>query len=199
MDSSSEKPDSAKTATQPTDHSAAPGAPQQPGAEREIRHPDGRIEHPSVRSEPHVLPLGRIMATIVAVMVTGGILFYFVWIFFVARENQQLAVKASNYPLATAPRMQLPAQPRLVPLDRLTGNESANVYDRELAYENKLNSYGPTDEAGFVHIPIAEAIKMIVPKLPVRSSAAPLDSYKGDGLLDGGEPNSGRVYQKAPP
>jgi hypothetical protein len=199
MDNTSQNPRPPEPENRPSDESASAGAPQQPGVEPEIRHPDGRIEHPSVHSEPHAIPFAWIIAVIVVIITTGAVVFYLVWIFFVAREDQQQAAKASNYPLAPARSIKLPAEPRLEPLDRLSGVESSNNFDRELANQQELASYGPTDEPGFVHIPIQNAMKMIVPKLRVRAQAARQDTYKGNGLLDAGEPNSGRVYREAPP
>jgi hypothetical protein len=200
MDNPSQKPNPPESPKkEPSNEPASGGAPQQPGVEREIRHPDGRIEHPSVRSEPHSLPFTWIMAVIVVIITTGAVIFYVVWIFFVAREQQQQSAKASNYPLAPSPAIRLPAEPRLEPLDRLSRIEASNIYDREMANEQKLASYGPTEESGYVHIPIQEAIKLIVPKLRVRSQPSQDDTYKGNGLLDAGEPNSGRVYQETSP
>jgi hypothetical protein len=180
-----------------SDSLSSADGPQPLGAEREPRQPDGRLEHPSVRSQPHVLSFRGIMAVIVAIVIAGAVISYVVWIFFIDREQRQQAANASNYPLSSVAEPSLPTAPRLEPLDRLNANQSSNLYDRQFAAEKKLNSYGPADEPGFVHIPIRQAMKMIVSKLPVRSSDAASAPYKGGGLLDAGEPNSGRVFREA--
>ena len=65
--------------------------------------------------------------------------------------------------------------------------EAANVFAKLAAQEKVLNSYGPTEEKGFVHIPIQQAIKVIAGKLPVRTAAA------GDGCQRPGADRCGRV------
>ena len=45
---------------------------------------------------------------------------------------------------------------------------SPNIDKRLAAQEKMLNSYGPTEEKGFVHIPIQQAIEAVADKLPVR-------------------------------
>jgi hypothetical protein len=164
--------------------------------EPEVRHADGSVEHPLVHSQPHALPVRGIMVVIVAIIVIGAVVLYLDWIFFRGNEHHQLTAKASTYPLASASAGKLPPEPRLEPLDRTNGIDTSNVYDRQLAKEQQLNSYGPTDEPGFVHIPIQEAMKMIASKLPVRAQTSQANLSKSDGLLDGGEPNSGRVFQR---
>jgi hypothetical protein len=175
--------------------SVAPdAASEHRSAAGEIHHSDGRIEHPSVHSEPHRLAVFQIMAVILAITFAGAAILYLVWIFFHATARQQQTAKASNYPLSRSPMFPLPSGPRLEPLDRLIGTETRNVDAQSLANEQWLKSYGPTDERGFVHIPIQQAMKLIVRKLPVRSQPALRESHKDEGLLDAGEPNSGRVF-----
>ena len=91
----------------------------------------------------------------------------------------------------------MPAGPRLEPLDRSAATETTDVFAKQLAMENALHSYGNTTEPGFVHIPIEQAMKLVAPTLPVRHAGAQPPA-KGFGLVDGGEPNSGRLYSEAP-
>jgi hypothetical protein len=167
-------------------------------SEPETRHADGTVEHPRVHSEPHVVPVKGIIVVIVAIVVIGAGVLTVDWMFFRGNRQRQQSLKASTYPLAMPSDTKLPPEPRLEQLDRLSGNDASNVYNRQLALEQRLNSYGPTEDAGFVHIPIQEAMKMIVAKLPVRKQTGQGELSKSDGLLDGGEPNSGRVFQRAP-
>ena len=80
-----------------------------------------------------------------------------------ATETHQAAIKQSPYPLAPAPsHAPCRAEPRLEQIDRLAGVETPNVYEREAAKLQTLNSYGPTAEEGFVHIPIERAMQLMV-------------------------------------
>jgi hypothetical protein len=61
--------------------------------------------------------------------------------------------------------------------------------------EERLNRYGDTNEPGFVHVPIARAMEFLVGKLPIRKQTNK-DRSADAGLLDAGEPNSGRRLRK---
>ena len=63
--------------------------------------------------------------------------------------------------------------------------------------ESTLHNYGRTSDQNFVHIPIEEAIKILAAKLPSQPRSSP-NVYKSYGLVEGGESNSGRIYQEAP-
>jgi hypothetical protein len=63
--------------------------------------------------------------------------------------------------------------------------------------EKTLHSYGNTNESGFVHIPIEQAMKLVAPTLETRQGDRQLPA-KGFGLVGGGESNSGRLYSEAP-
>jgi hypothetical protein len=68
------------------------------------------------------------------------------------------------------------------------------VFAKLAAQEKVLNSYGPTAEKGFVHIPIQQAIKATVGKLPVKRQTQG-EAAKDRGLIDAGESNSGRMFR----
>lgn len=163
----------------------------------EIRHPDGRIEHPSVKREHTDVRSGRILAFLVICLILGGADFFVVWHMFLSGEREQTHIKASTYPLAPAPSLTLPHEPRLDPLNRVVGNEQANVFQIEADDLRKLNEVGPA-EKGFVRIPIQDAMKLVVPRLPV-SKQPDQAAGKDDGLRYGGGPNSGRVFEEAQP
>ena len=134
----------------------------------------------------------------VAAVVDG----YAAWRFFRDQNANEDVAKASQYPVApsqSADHPALPVQPRLEQLDRLSGDTQDDLYLRERDELKILNSSGPTDEPGFVHIPIDQAMEMIVSRLPLRSTARAADSRRSQGLLFSGDPNSGRVLQGAKP
>jgi hypothetical protein len=103
----------------------------------------------------------------------------------------------SNYNTYNTPSDRLPLQPRLEPLGTVTGQVSQSIAQHQLAFEQTLANYGSTSDNAFVHIPIAEAIKLVIPHLPVRRET-PADLSKTHGLVGGGESNSGRLFQEAP-
>jgi hypothetical protein len=106
-------------------------------------------------------------------------------------------VKVSEYPLAPPPSLTLPREPRLDPLNRLAGAEQATAFQMIAADLKKLNETGPA-EKGFVRIPIQEAMKQVVARLPV-SKTPDATAGKDNGLRYGGEPNSGRVFEEITP
>jgi hypothetical protein len=75
----------------------------------------------------------------------------------------------------------------------MAGVEGTNVWERQLAKERVLHSYGKTDEDGFVHIPIQEAMTTLAEQL---SKAKPPEPAHSEGLLDAGESNSGRMFRE---
>jgi hypothetical protein len=170
--------------------------PQKPP--QEIQHPDERLEHPTVKRERTDVRTGRIIAFLLICVCVGGLDFFVVWHFFRHSESDQARLKASTYPLAPAPSLTLPKEPRLDPLNRMIGNEQANVFQSESDKLAQLNELGPAKEKGFVRIPIQDAIKLVIPRLPVRKQPDKT-AGKDDGLRYGGGPNSGRVFQEAVP
>ena len=60
--------------------------------------------------------------------------------------------------------------------------------------QEELNRYGASEEKGFVHIPIQEAIKATAGKLPIRKQQ-PSEAVKDNGLIDAGQSNSGRMFK----
>lgn len=163
----------------------------------EIRHPDGRIEHPSVRTEKTDASFSWIAGILAGAAVLAVIIHAVILGFFYEYRGYEDKIKKSPYPLAATPSEDLPPEPRLEPLDRLNKIESSNVYERQLSRETILNRYGPTREEGFVHIPIKRAMTLLDGKLPARKGPA-VDERRGDGLVDGGESNSGRLFRGKP-
>jgi len=145
-----------------------------PEGEVEIRYPDGRIEHPAVQHEPRDVRFGCVLALILGACCFAAVHYFVIWRYFWNRADAQAEMKKSPYPLAPTPSTQLPPEPRLEQIDRMSRDEASNVYYRQLAKEKLLNSYGPTEEKGFVHIPIQQAIDAVAQeaqagKLPERN------------------------------
>jgi hypothetical protein len=158
---------------------------------------DGSIVHPAVSYErTDVRSRGVLVVMLAAVAIVSATLLG-VWFFFRGYESHQANIKKSPYPLAPGPITRLPDGPRLEQVDRLAGNDEPDVFLREKSREAVLHSTGPTSEPGFVHIPIERAMQLIVDELPVRRETKE-GPVKDAGLLDGGGPNSGRLYREGP-
>jgi hypothetical protein len=91
------------------------------------------------------------------------------WLMFVWFVRAREPVTAPEFPLAVGQEQRLPAGPRL---QRFPANEMFEFRQRE---NSELNAYGWVDRnAGTVHIPIAEAMRLTVERgLPSRAQAAP--------------------------
>jgi hypothetical protein len=163
-------------------------------SKKEIHHPDGRIEHPDVKFEPKDIRFGWILTIIIAACCVAVTHYFLVWKFYGWQRSAQAAIKAAPYVPAIIPSSQLPPQPRLEQLDQMAGVESSNVFKRLAAKEKFLNSYGPTSDKDFVHIPIRQAIKAIAGRLPVREESQKCIN-KDAGLMDSGQSNSGRIFR----
>jgi hypothetical protein len=164
--------------------------------EEEIRHPDGRIEHTRVRFEHSDANFSPILIILMVVMGIATIHFASVWWFFKHYGAYEAAIKQSRFPLQPGPSDQLPAEPRLEPVNRMAAIEKGNVYVIEASRERILNSYGAL-ESGYVHIPIQRAMDLLANKLPARTKPAG-NAQKENGLVDAGEPNSGRMFRGEP-
>lgn len=171
--------------------------PRPEGLEEEIRYPDGRIEHPHIRYEPRDVNFRWVLGLTLGALVLAAFVHWIIWVFFLKYDVYQSNIKRSRYPLAATPANGLPAEPRLEQPKRLAKDLDENVYLREASREAVLASYGQTREKGYVHIPIERAMEMLAGKLPSRRQP-PGDDRKSSGLLDSGEPNSGRIFREAP-
>jgi hypothetical protein len=163
----------------------------------EIRHADGRIEHPAVQYERSDADFRSITSIGIASLLLGALIIAALWWFFLGYRAYQARIKQSPYPLAPRSSNALPAEPRLEQLNRIRGIEDANVYERLAEKEDVLNSYGPTPEKGYIHIPIEQAMSLLANKLPFRQEPAAAEK-RANGLVDAGEPNSGRVFRGEP-
>jgi hypothetical protein len=119
------------------------------------------------------------------------------WWFLWDREQDERQVQQSSVAPGLRPIDRLPVEPRLEQLDRVAEIETGNVNRRQRAAEALLNSYGPTEEPGFVHVPIARAMDFLVGRLPVREQQSTGHEHD-QGLLDAGDSNSGRMFRGQP-
>lgn len=148
-----------------------------------------------VRYEPRDVRFGWIVALIALACIIASAHYYAVLKFYGWQERAWQSQRSSPYPLVSQPSSQLPRQPRLEQIDRLENIWKEDVYLRQAAQEAALAHYGPAEEKGFVRIPIQRAIEAVAGKLPVKPASLP---PQAGGLLDGGEPNSGRCYREKP-
>jgi hypothetical protein len=165
----------------------------------EIRHPDGRIEHPSVRHEPTDASLRWIIIVLIGALGLAALIHYVILVFFQHYNRYQSDIKKSPYPLAPAPSKALPPEPRLEQLNRVIESDIGNVYIREKAKEEILNSIGPTDDKGFVHVPIDWAMEHLAKKgMKVRKLPADGAAERSHGLEGWGASDSGRKFRRKP-
>jgi hypothetical protein len=163
----------------------------------ETRETNGRLEHPSVRFEKTDASLPAILTIMVCSLLFAGLIHLVVWFYFMGYSRQLAVARQSQFPLAPTPSTTLPPEPRLEQLDRLKGDAAVNVFARQKAKEAVLRRYDKADEAGYVRIPIDTAMKHMAGKLPVRKDQ-PKGPHRDLGLVDAGEPNSGRELRKEP-
>jgi hypothetical protein len=168
-----------------------------PLGEEELRHADGRIEHPHVQYEPRDAKFGWVLGLIIGAIGLGAFLQYLVWAFFAGYGKHESVVKQSPYPLAAVPLNGPPREPRFEQVERLLPGTAVNV---QPPLEEGLHRYGRVPgESGYVRIPIEEAMRLVVKELPVRKTGPPEDDPRADGLRDYGESNSGRMFRKKAP
>ena len=147
-------------------------------------------------SEPSLIGvLGVLLAIFVSFMLSGFVAWRFVQTYMTS-ATASAAPKEKQYSYNTSSNP-LPKEPRLEPLDRYQGDTDGDIFARQTAMESTLHNYGRTSDQNFVHIPVEEAIKILAGKLPSQPRSSP-NVYKSYGLVEGGESNSGRIYQEAP-
>jgi hypothetical protein len=154
-------------------------------------------ENPSIKFEHRDVPFRPILIIAILGVGLGAAIFALVYAFFRADTDRLAYRRESEFPLAEHPSNALPAKPVLEQVERLEGKPGEDVYQRLLAQEAQLETYGETKEEGFVHIPIREAMISVAGHLPVRKEH-PAPS-KDNGLVDSGASNSGRMFRSASP
>ncbi len=172
-------------AEQPTDHG----------------HEPAQSEHRGIRYERTDIRLRLVLALVAGAACFAVLVLFVIWQFFRFSEGGQQADERSPYSRYTRPSAassQLPPEPRLEPLNSLADVNNANVYERLAGQEKILHSYGPTDDKGFVHIPIDRAIQAVAGHLPVRTQP-PGANALDQGLIDSGKSASGPILRGATP
>lgn len=159
-------------------------------------HPDGLTKNPGVSHERSDASLRWVLLTIALAIVVGVAIFTGVYAFLRAYQAHQAKAKVSPFPLAPGTAAPLPPEPRLEQVDRLADVDTPDVHQRLSAKEDRLRRYGPTGEKGFVHVPIERAMGLLEKKLPARAAPSAEQERRSGGLVDGGEPNSGRLFQR---
>jgi hypothetical protein len=178
----------------PPPSSPAPESVCDPALPVEIQHPDGRIEHPRVRFEPTDISAGGVLTAIAIAAVFVPLGLFGIRMFFEHAERAAEQPRQSDMATTVERTTVLPTEPRLEQLDRLAGVEASDVGRRQPA-EAVLNSYGPTADKDFAHVPIDWAIEQVVGRLPIKLPT--VDTPARDrGLLDAGESSSGRMFRE---
>jgi hypothetical protein len=112
----------------------------------------------------------------VAIVISGGIVYGTFWLF----EGQQVVhnEQVQRFPLAAG-------QTTEPPLPRLQTQPFRDVHQLQLGQLEKLSSYGWVDQgAGVVHIPIEEAMRIIVERNVVASPGQDAPSGFGQVVQD---------------
>jgi len=151
------------------------------------------VAHTDVRYERTDVRVRSIVKVLVILGVLGAFFCGVVWVYFRSEERLLDRSRASQTPLAPTPMRRLPPPPRLEGIDRLEGGEAARSNQQKTA-RDRLSRFNKTKDDRFVQIPIDQAIRILATekKLPSRPPRD-LDT-RDQGLIAGGEPNSGRLF-----
>jgi hypothetical protein len=168
------------------DHHAA-HAPQAPpvlhgGPDDEYAYTPEGSSYEHTDANVWVIAKFGIWLAITAVIVHVGI-----WVLWGTLVRQAEVTREPQYPLATQPR--LPPEPRL---QQFPANE---IDDFRRSEDSRLNGYGYVNkDAGVVHIPIAEAMRLTVERgLPSRTEDANQSANPGEMASDA---SAGRVMER---
>ncbi len=162
------------------------------GGPIEVQHADGRIEHPGVRREATDISYPLVAVSIVVLgFVLAGVGLAARWLFHM--ENRR-----ANGSISTADELAVksPIQPRLEPFEPQFPTADSFAVEFQ-AMEARLQSYGPTDDADFVHVPIEKAIEHVARQM--QNQPMVVRDAKSRGLINAGDANSGRVLRGGSP
>jgi hypothetical protein len=186
------EPRSDHPADHPGDH---PGhAPESGGSSRFPTNP----EHPEVRFEPRDIPFWSILIVAVVSCAIGAGLLVGVRALYWQVVATRRPTGTVTFPSLHSPSADLPPEPRLEQIDRLAKTPASNVSKWEKGEEKQLETYGPADEKGFVHIPLERAMDLLAGHLPARKTSAE-PKFPDRGLVDDGASNSGRMFRGGQP
>jgi hypothetical protein len=134
------------------------------------QHAAHEPHHDDVAHESSDVNVRSVVTFGVGLLVLGAVVYLVVWVFLgflsqrATRASEQLA-----YPLAVGQGDRVPPEPRL------QTNPRADLRELRESEEKRLDSYGWVDRnAGIVHIPIDDAIKLTLQRgLPARPATEP--------------------------
>jgi hypothetical protein len=150
------------------------------------------VEHPRVHRERTDVHLGPVLGVVVAIAVGLAIVIVSARLLFNYEQMRPLGRSSVN---AASESQNLPAQPRLGPLEPQSPEAAVSFAAGQREQERVLNSFGKTTEAHFAHVPIDQAIRHLAKLLEGGEQAAKRNP-KSTGLVGGGEANSGRLFHE---
>jgi hypothetical protein len=150
---------------------------------------------PEIRFEERDVRFRWVLIVAVVSCVIGGAIFVLVRGFYQVVLESRPEGQGTAFAASEKPTSQLPPEPRLELLDRLKKTPASNVSKWERGEEKSLERYGPSDEKGYVRIPLELALQIIAGNLPARK-AADQPKFRDRGLVDAGESNSGRMFRR---
>jgi hypothetical protein len=151
---------------------------------------------PDVRYETRDVRFRWVLILAVAGCCIGAVIFFLVRGFYWAALESRSDGQAAEFAPRETPTSQLPPEPRLELLDRLEKTPASNVSKWETGEEKALETYGASDEKGFVRVPLQRAIQTLTGHWQVRKESD-RPKFKDKGLIDAGESNSGRMFRGA--
>jgi hypothetical protein len=129
-------------------------------------HARPQVDNPKVRHEHSDVNLRGILVTAAALVAVAVLIHLVCWWLFDLFGGREARAKQSQFPLAVEERDKLPRQPQLEGIKNREGRAD-NVRPRDLRAEEQpqLDSRGWVDkEKGIIHIPIDQAMKIMVEK-----------------------------------
>ena len=140
------------------------------------------MNHPDVRYEKSDANVGAILAFGVGLIIVGIVVqVTAAWLFDAFKEM----ARRDDAPLPTLAarnRTQLPRDLPKIPAPVLQQSEVADLERMRRAEDVRLNSYGWIDEqAGVVHIPIAEAMRLLADRKAAEAHGIRVDSAPKKG------------------
>jgi len=150
--------------------------------------------NPEVRREPSDASLKWVLWVLAAGIVAAVLLHWWTWDLFEFLGGRIGAGRQPGHALSQGPDQLEPREPRLEQVDRLAGRAPDAAADA--ASESDVSRYGRGDAAGYVRVPIDRAMDRLAGTFPVRSAPPPDEARRAGGLVDAGEPNSGRAFRR---
>jgi hypothetical protein len=156
--------------------------PENPSKEQPAVHPEVGYE----KTDATVRPIAAIGTGIVLLITFGGLLS--LWLFDVL-EASWARRQPGLSPLAAQDRPILPQDIHRIPPPRLQVNETRDIDALLRGDEERLRNYGWVDpQKDKVHLPIAEAMRLLADPEVARSRGIRVEPAKGKAAAGGGGP-----------